>query len=154
MDVKTNSENSRRDFLGQCGSALQALLLAGAVAPLIQACEMSQVIDPPDDNSRRIEIDVASLTTDGSFLVSTQRGPDGKTILVVRKSATEYLSMSMECSHLQCEVGTPVNGIIACPCHHSLYDLDGNVVRSPAVAPLKRYANSFDAARTIVVVTV
>ena len=110
MNRNADIEGTRREFLGQCGGALQALLIAGVAAPLIQACEMSQVLLPPLDPSKRLEVDVASLTSDGSFLVTTERGPDRKTILVVRKNAGEYLSMSMECSHLQCEVAPPVAG--------------------------------------------
>lgn len=145
----------RREFIGTCGSVLQALLFAGVAGPLIQACETSQVLAPRViDEPEGIEIDVRNLTTDGAFLVSGQKGPDGKRILVVRKNASTFLAMSMECTHQQCEVGAPANNIMTCPCHSSEYDLEGNVLFGPAPAPLKRYAAVYDAARSILTISV
>jgi cytochrome b6-f complex iron-sulfur subunit len=44
-----------------------------------------------------------------------------------------FLAMSRKCTHLGCTVAWQAeDGRFACPCHASVYDIRGNVVRSPA----------------------
>jgi Rieske Fe-S protein len=50
----------------------------------------------------------------------------------------------MQCTHEGCPVNPPVNGIIACPCHGSRYDLNGRVLHGPAQYPLARYSTRYE----------
>jgi cytochrome b6-f complex iron-sulfur subunit len=150
MAESVQTDNARREFLGQCGSALQALLIAGTMGPLLAACESSSSVTPPTGND--IEIGVGALDADGKFVVSDEKGPDGMKILVVRKDAATYLAMSTRCTHQGCEVGAPANNQIVCPCHGSRYDMEGAVIQGPAPAPLPRYSATYDASRQILTV--
>jgi cytochrome b6-f complex iron-sulfur subunit len=48
--------------------------------------------------------------------------------------------MSAVCTHLGCITGWKSDeGIIACPCHGSRYDKEGNVIAGPAPRPLQRF---------------
>jgi Rieske Fe-S protein len=121
------------------------ITIVGSVPMLLAGCEASQVLTPGTASSNTITVDVTSLDADGKALVTGQRGPDGKHILVVRRGASEYLALSMECSHQQCEVEAPTGGVIHCPCHGSQYDLTGAVLQGPAPLSLRRYPLSLDA---------
>jgi Rieske Fe-S protein len=143
----------RREFFGWCGRALAGMTIVGWIAPLLSSCEVSRVIGDNTSTTSEITVSVASLTTDNTALVTQQTGPDNKHILIVRRSASDYLALSMECTHQQCEVGAPSSGIMTCPCHGSQYDLTGAVLQGPASDPLKHYALTYDATATTVTVT-
>lgn len=58
-------------------------------------------------------------------------------IAVVREG-NRYRALSLVCTHLGCTVEvTPKT--VSCPCHGSIFDRSGNVVRGPADRPLERY---------------
>jgi len=139
---------SRRTFLGQCAAAVAGVTIIGCGAAVLQGCEAST--SPPNNggnqNGNDLVLDISSLTADGQAFATTQRGPDGKPILIVRRSATEYLAFSMQCPHEAFQIGTPVNGTITCPLHGSQFDLTGAVKTGPATAPLRRYTSTLDAA--------
>jgi len=44
--------------------------------------------------------------------------------------------MTAICTHMGCTVGLPAGAQITCPCHGSVYDLDGGNLQGPAVSPL------------------
>lgn len=143
MPVSTShaTDDSRREFLGHCATALQVVAIGSVLAPLA-SCGASRVATR-DLGGNRIEANVAMLTTDGASAVLDRNGPDGRGILVVRASAASYIAMSMNCTHKGCEVEPPTSsGIIVCACHNSQFDLTGAVVKAPAKAPLKRYATT------------
>ena len=70
-------------------------------------------------------------------------GPTGffYPILVNRGSGTQFFALRAACTHQGCVVPT-FGG--ACPCHGSVYDIDGRVLAGPAVSPLTRYTVNFD----------
>jgi cytochrome b6-f complex iron-sulfur subunit len=61
----------------------------------------------------------------------------------------------MQCTHQACSLQLPSassGGNLACPCHGSLFTVQGAVVRGPAVAPLRSFAATIDTADGQVVV--
>ena len=133
---------TRREFL--CGTArvLAAGAVAGAAAPLLEACSGAGERKKP----RLFEatFSVATLIEDGQTLVMPTGGMDGSPILIVRISPRRFTVLSMICTHEGCPVNRPVNGRINCPCHGSQYDLDGNVLRGPAQLSLERYVTAYE----------
>jgi Rieske Fe-S protein len=149
----------RRNFLVRCMSVLAGISVIGVVAPLVQGCEPSGLIDPRilpatdlggDPNAPPgTPFDVCSLVDDGQALATTIDGPDGSPILLVRLSSTEYIALSTLCTHKQCTVTiqVPINGPISCGCHGSQFNIDGSVKQSQVpIEPLKKYASTFVAA--------
>ena len=72
--------------------------------------------------------------------------PDSVTMIVdqkayiVRAKEGYFYAMSAVCTHLGCITGWKSDeGIIACPCHGSRYDKEGNVIAGPAPRPLQRF---------------
>lgn len=64
-------------------------------------------------------------------------------ILLIRVERAVYRALSSVCTHQGCHV-RPAGGFLQCPCHGSTYDLEGEVVRGPAPAPLYEYPVTFD----------
>ena len=59
--------------------------------------------------------------------------------LLVR-TAHDFLALSHDCTHSQCQVDfLPERGIIVCPCHGSQFSVTGTVLAGPALRPLDQY---------------
>jgi menaquinol-cytochrome c reductase iron-sulfur subunit len=60
-----------------------------------------------------------------------------RNVWAVRRSATEVTVFSPICTHLGCRYDwEPNSGRFLCPCHGSLFGLDGKVLAGPAPRPL------------------
>lgn len=60
-----------------------------------------------------------------------------RNVWAVRRSATEVTVYSPICTHLGCRYDwEPNSGRFLCPCHGSLFALDGKVLAGPAPRPL------------------
>ena len=58
-------------------------------------------------------------------------------VVVTQPQPGEFKAFTAICTHKQCLVSTVADGTIDCPCHGSRYsDVDGSVVKGPAVKPL------------------
>ena len=58
-------------------------------------------------------------------------------VAVIRERSDLY-ALSLVCTHLGCTVNvTPTE--LVCPCHGSVYDRTGRVLKGPATRPLPRY---------------
>ena len=88
-------------------------------------------------------------TVGGSIYVQTA----GDTLIVVRVSDTQVDALSSICTHAGCTVGYSKSRMdLSCPCHGSLFNLDGSVARGPAAFPLKSYTATLDAANKLVTI--
>jgi Rieske Fe-S protein len=62
-------------------------------------------------------------------------GPKG-----VMANGINLVAYSKVCTHVGCVVGDPVQGELGCPCHGSLFSLDGGAVKQgPANKPLAAF---------------
>ncbi|CAM3718225.1 ubiquinol-cytochrome c reductase iron-sulfur subunit [Smaragdicoccus niigatensis] len=77
-------------------------------------------------------------------LAKTSDVPDGGAVLVggvliTQETKGSYRAFNPVCTHRGCAVET-AGSMIACPCHGSLFSLDGSVVNGPAMSPLRPIA--------------
>lgn len=141
---------SRREVLIRTFQAALGVTVVGVATPLMEACGLSPTgVGRPTSTS----FDVSQLTSDGEALVTSQNGPDGAPVLIVRQSATQYAAISMQCTHMGCTIGSPISGIMTCPCHGAQFDMQGDVVRGPAARPLHHYNVSYDASAQTVTIS-
>ncbi len=62
-----------------------------------------------------------------------------------------FLALSRRCTHLGCSLPwDPQTSQFACPCHASVFDIRGRVIRSPAPRPLDHFAVTIENDRVIV----
>ncbi len=80
-----------------------------------------------------------------SLLVVEKRNVPARGALVYRESriavvrdGNRYHALSLVCTHLGCTVQVTPKSVV-CPCHGSVFDRAGKVVRGPADRPLERY---------------
>lgn len=149
----------RREFLHTCMTAVAGVTVVGLISPLLGGCEPTSLPTPTGaggTGNDGVTFDVSALEADGAAVATTIKGSDGFSIIIARRSATEYISLSMRCTHQSCTVDDliPEGGPISCPCHGSQFNLDGTVHRGPAGSPLKSYVTTFDPATKIVRVKV
>ncbi len=89
-------------------------------------------------------ISLAGLKTLSNGTAQPFTFPDGEAGLVFVTAGGEAGAVSAKCTHAGCVVewNAPNNPKIPlrCPCHESLFALDGKVLGGPATAPLKRYS--------------
>jgi cytochrome b6-f complex iron-sulfur subunit len=70
-------------------------------------------------------------------------------LVVLRSSASQMLAFDARCPHLGCAVSGAQN-LLICPCHGSLFNLDGSVKLGPAVLPLTPLQVTFDGTQVVV----
>jgi Rieske Fe-S protein len=140
----------RREFLKRTGIALTGLTLAGTLAEILASCAN---LTGPGVTHGSTTVNVASLGSDGSYLVDSSVKPDGTPILVIRQNATTYVALSMYCTHEGCQVDPPKNGSIYCACHGSRFDLNGNVLVGPAPSALTKYTTQLNAETKVLTVS-
>ncbi len=81
---------------------------------------------------RPVDVAYPEMASDGFLRRETVRH-----VWVVKRSATEATVFSPICPHLGCRFDwDPADSLFKCPCHASVFRLDGTVVSGPAPRPL------------------
>ena len=124
-------EIGRRDFLNEIAGVALGIAGVGGVVVTTKYLSPNVLFEPP--TSFRVgppdDYPVNSVT----YLTDQQ-------VYIVRLAGGFY-AISAICTHLGCITQwKPDLDLIACPCHGSRFDRDGNVVHGPAPRPLEHFA--------------
>ncbi|MDE2726481.1 MAG: Rieske (2Fe-2S) protein [Gemmatimonadota bacterium] len=134
MRKKRRTGMPRRRFL------IQMALGTGFVASGLSACATAANFRTRLAEDRvvlpRAELD-EKLRADDVVLVTAEGLPES--IILIRVDGDAYRALGSRCTHLGCEV-RPGKHALSCPCHGSVFDLEGKAIRGPAQSPLSRYA--------------
>ncbi len=113
------SGRERRRFLGKI-----ALLAAGL--PLLWKFLVPRVAT----TEALLRVPRTEVPLEGALVYRDSR-------VALLRTGSEIFALSLVCTHLGCTVNvTP--GEIVCPCHGSVFDRHGQVLKGPANRPLKR----------------
>jgi len=119
--------HTRRDFMKVITSYLLGLIgglwIAGVVRFLAYESEPR----------RQTEFDLGQAS-DFPKNMPTRRD-EIPALLIMNSSG--FIALSLICTHLGCTVKDAPEGFV-CPCHGTLYDNEGSVLRGPAAEPLRR----------------
>ncbi|OHE27845.1 MAG: cytochrome B6 [Syntrophus sp. RIFOXYC2_FULL_54_9] len=114
-------DRSRRKFIGALISLAAGFLLLG------------KFLSPNVGRKKTLlAVEKASIPVHGALVYRETR------VAVIRE-AGEIYALSLVCTHLGCSVTVTPRELV-CPCHGSVFDRRGNVVKGPADRPLVRYA--------------
>lgn len=115
-----NTPQSRRKFL----ATLTLLLGSGAL--------LARYLTPRSSGKIRVLASAAveDVPLNGALLFRDER-------LALLRDAKGFYAVSLICSHLGCTVVVTENGL-SCPCHGSLFDRYGKVLKGPADRDLQR----------------
>jgi Rieske Fe-S protein len=64
--------------------------------------------------------------------------------LIIHNGQDEVKVFSSTCSHLGCVIQRAEEGKLVCPCHGSIFNVDGLPEKGPAVKPLKQLSFMLD----------
>lgn len=82
--------------------------------------------------------DFPSLTEPGGSAVISR--PDALLdVWVLHRADDSFAAVWRVCTHGACDVEVRTNEQFECPCHGSVFAIDGTVVRGPATRPLRRF---------------
>ncbi len=132
--------SSRRQFLNRLLTSGVTIFAAYIVYPVLRF-----LIPPP-----------AALNAQSKVLVATtdELKPNSakffrfldKPAVLVRLPDGNYESLSAKCTHLGCTVAFGKSEeLFYCNCHGSQFDINGKVIKGPALLPLQQYSVSISA---------
>jgi cytochrome b6-f complex iron-sulfur subunit len=150
QDPSSCSCESRRTFLKTTAATLGGLAAMGTLSEFLASCASISGLTITHGTT---SISVASLTSDGEYLVDSSVSPDRTPILVIRHGSGSFVALSMRCTHQGEQVNRPSNGSIYCSAHGSRFDLNGNVTSGPANRALTKYATSYDSSSQMLTIT-
>jgi cytochrome b6-f complex iron-sulfur subunit len=135
---------SRRDFLTQVGAGACAAAALGSGVVTLDYLKPKVLFEPPTTFKAGTPLD---------FPEGTVRFDKEHKAYVIGAPGGVY-ALSAVCTHLGCITRYRSDeGAIACPCHGSRFDLEGNVTNGPAPRPLPWLGVETDTAGNLVVDT-
>lgn len=115
-------DRSRRRLLATVAGAAASLLLLGRwLSPRNKPAERSILLTVPK----------AEIPEGGALVYRQSR------IAIIRDGGSLY-ALGLVCTHLGCTVTVAPDALL-CPCHGSVFDRSGRVVKGPAGKPLPRH---------------
>lgn len=137
-------ETSRRDFLTRIGGGACAVTAAGSLVVTLDFLNPKVLFEPPTVFHAGSALD---------YPEGTVRFNREQRAYVIGGGGGVF-ALSAVCTHLGCITRfLSDERAIACPCHGSRFDLEGNVVHGPAPRPLPWLEVQADAAGNLVVDT-
>jgi cytochrome b6-f complex iron-sulfur subunit len=104
----------------------------------------------------RIIMPIASfpqLRDPGGGLVGRAEGVK-EPIAIAREEVARFTAVVAMCTHMACILRfNQLNVSLDCPCHGSVFELDGRVVTGPAVRPLATLQTEFDGQSLAILMT-
>ncbi len=118
---------NRRRFCQLIGISACGIAAGGASALTVDYLRPRVLFEPPT----RFELVPADALSVGDVIQSDEHR------VYLMRLANGFRALSAVCTHLGCITRfLPDEGIIACPCHGSRFNLDGEVIAGPAPRPL------------------
>jgi cytochrome b6-f complex iron-sulfur subunit len=127
---------SRRYFLELVGIGAIGVTTVGSMVLSGEYLSPNVVKEPPT----RFKIGSPENFPPGSVTLNKEQK-----VFIVRAKEGYFYALSAVCTHLGCIANwKSEEGIVACPCHGSKFDREGNVIAGPAPRSLPRFAMSLD----------
>jgi Rieske Fe-S protein len=126
---------TRREFIKDACTSCLATTFLGLTFTQLTSCS-SLPIYKTNLAQKKVDVPVTAFGESDLVIVRDLQVPFD--ILLVKKSTEEYKAIYMKCSHQENAVTATKTGLF-CSSHGSRFDLDGNVLKEPALAPLKKY---------------
>ena len=157
---------TRRRFLEWSSRSVSALALAGPVTSLLTSCGQSPLSSGTDSTTVPTSTSSENIysftftenptlqSVGGSIRRSIQAKSGTKDVYITRVSTTVAKTVSTVCTHAGCAVNSFDTNTqqYFCPCHSSIFSVDGSVVQGPATTSLPSYSSTITSTGIEVVV--
>ncbi len=127
---------SRREFLKQACTLSACICCMGTIS-MLSSCGTSNraTSSVPSFTETANELSIpASTFSDKNFVVIPAKKYD-QPLYVTKQADGSYFALRMYCTHKGCSVNLVADKFI-CPCHHSEFSLQGDVLTGPATKNL------------------
>jgi Rieske Fe-S protein len=136
-----NHPVDRREFISKvCQCTIAAGLTAAVAGSTKDAAGKPEPVPPKPIVLDLSKPEFAVLRRSGGAMNVPDPRDKKKPMIVCRTSETAVAAFSSKCTHWGCEVSLPVDGIIKCHCHGSMFDASGKVTHGPAKKNLSAYS--------------
>jgi cytochrome b6-f complex iron-sulfur subunit len=142
---------SRRKFFVSAGNAAIGIAALGSLGVTLDFLSPKVLLELP----RRFSIGALASMQPNSVTFDAEHR-----LIVFRDKQGYFYALSAVCTHLGCivewkETGIPGHpeGVIACPCHGSVFNKTGDVIGGPAPRSLDRFKMYLEDDRVIVDMT-
>jgi cytochrome b6-f complex iron-sulfur subunit len=127
--------STRRSFIR---SGCAACILSASGISFLESCSTPlPIVRSAGTTAGQVEVDAGSfLAGKGNMLVVRTQQLEYDILLI--KNGEAYKALYLRCTHEGVGL-TPAANKIFCSAHGSVFDLDGKVVKEPALRPLKAY---------------
>lgn len=126
--------STRRSFIK---SGCAACILTASGISFLESCSAPlPMIKLAGTTAGQVEVNTDSFTGKGNMLVVRTKQLEYD-ILVIKETGA-YKALYLRCTHEGVGL-TPASNKIFCSAHGSVFDLDGKVIKEPALRPLKIY---------------
>lgn len=141
METLTNEHEhegllSRRYFLESIGFGAIGIVAAGSIALTGEYLSPNVLKEPPT----KFKAGIPDNYSPGSTTLNVEQN-----VYIIRAKEGYFYALSAVCTHLGCITNWKAEeGIIACPCHGSKFNIDGIKIAGPAPRPLPRFQITLD----------
>lgn len=127
---------SRRYFLESIGFGAIGIVAAGSIALTAEYLSPNVLKEPPT----KFKAGIPDNYSPGSTTLNVEQN-----VYIIRAKEGYFYALSAVCTHLGCITNwKSEEGIIACPCHGSKFNIDGIKIAGPAPRPLPRFLITLD----------
>jgi len=159
-----STDRSRRDFLKTAALSSFALVGSASLLSTLTGCGEGEDNPTSPRTGERVPVNLndsgfEALREVGGILRRNFGGNrnGGKDVIIRRISQTEFRAVSVVCPHEQCDVGSPNQDRVICPCHQATFSMQagnfGARLSGPARRGLDSFETSFNAETQILTIT-
>jgi len=135
-ETKDKEPFSRRYFLEIVGLTAIGMTAAGSIILTGKYLSPNVVKEPPT----KFKAGSPENYPPGTVTLDKEQK-----VFIVRAKEGYFYALSATCTHLGCIANwKSEEGIVACPCHGSKFDIEGKVIAGPAPRQLPRFSVTLD----------
>lgn len=139
---------SRRDFIKHSCKLCLGGLAMGWLSTQLSSCASLPVLKVENEKGL-LTIPVSSFTEKNNLLIVRNNKLEYDILLV--KSGNVYTALQMKCTHQDNPLTVNSSGLF-CASHGSVFDLNGNVMKEPALQALKKYSTQVNESSILITI--
>ncbi len=155
---------SRRNFFLKTLQTVALVSIPTILGTFLESCKntvigptSSQIMPKVSGNlsGNNVSVNVDSSSPLSKTGTAALVNYSGGSLLVDHPSANTFNALSSICTHQACQITGFDTGSkhFICPCHGSMFDVNGNVVQGPAGRPLTKYQSQLNGTKLIIKVS-
>jgi len=127
----------RKNFI-KTSCTLCGLGIIGA-ATFLESCKKNNATKTTKSTNVNFSLDLAQTANSDLNTIGGSIASNG--VIIVNSGSNSFVALAQTCTHEGCDVEFNKTGNnFICPCHHGVFDINGNVTSGPPPTALKKYS--------------